>query len=85
MNYKSIILKKNNCKSSIIGVIGLGYVGMPLSLSFSKSGIKVIGFDIDKKKLNKLIKKKVIFGQFLLKILVKRYQKVLRQLMIFQK
>ena len=57
MNYKSIILKKNNCKSSIIGVIGLGYVGMPLSLSFSKSGIKVIGFDIDKKKIEQINKK----------------------------
>jgi len=55
MNHKSIILKKNNNKSSIIGVIGLGYVGMPLSLSFINSGLKVIGFDIDNLKINKCI------------------------------
>ena len=57
MNYKSIILKKNNNKSSIIGVIGLGYVGMPLSLSFINSGLKVIGFDIDNSKIEQIKKK----------------------------
>lgn len=34
-----------------IGVIGLGYVGLPLSLVFSEAGIKVIGFDVDKNKI----------------------------------
>ena len=58
MNHKSIILKKNNNKSSIIGVIGLGYVGMPLSLSFINSGLKVIGFDIDNLKIEQIKKKK---------------------------
>jgi UDP-N-acetyl-D-glucosamine dehydrogenase len=57
MNHKSIILKKNNNKSSIIGVIGLGYVGMPLSLSFINSGLKVIGFDIDNLKIKQIKKK----------------------------
>ena len=73
MNYKSIILKKNNCKSSIIGVIGLGYFGMPLSLSFINSGLKVIGFDIDNLKIEQIKKKKVTFGLFLQKILKMRY------------
>jgi UDP-N-acetyl-D-glucosamine dehydrogenase len=57
MNYKSIILKKNNNKSSIIGVIGLGYVGMPLCLSFINSGLKVIGLDIDNSKIEQIKKK----------------------------
>lgn len=39
---------------SIIGVVGLGYVGLPLSLSFIESGFKVIGFDIDSSKITKL-------------------------------
>jgi len=38
-----------------VGVIGLGYVGLPLVMEFAFSGIKVIGFDIDKKKITKLI------------------------------
>lgn len=34
-------------KSFTLGVIGLGYVGLPLSLTFLRKGIKVIGFDLD--------------------------------------
>ena len=38
-------------RKSVIGVIGLGYVGLPLSILFAKKGFKVLGFDIDKKKV----------------------------------
>ena len=58
MKYKSKIIKKNSKKSSIIAVIGLGYVGIPLSLNFVKAGFKVIGFDVDKKKIEQIKKKK---------------------------
>lgn len=34
-----------------IGVIGLGYVGLPLSILFAKKNFKLIGFDLDKKKI----------------------------------
>jgi UDP-N-acetyl-D-glucosamine dehydrogenase len=34
-------------KNAVIGIIGLGYIGLPLSLAFVKAGYKVIGFDID--------------------------------------
>jgi UDP-N-acetyl-D-glucosamine dehydrogenase len=34
-----------------IGVIGLGYVGLPLALEFSKAGFEVVGFDIDAEKV----------------------------------
>mgnify|MGYP001319288047 CR=1 FL=1 len=46
-NYKKKIISKKNC----VSVIGLGYVGLPLSLLLSKKD-KVIGIDIDKKKIN---------------------------------
>ena len=48
-NYKKNILKKINSKKLCISVIGLGYVGLPLSLLLSKKD-RVIGIDIDKKK-----------------------------------
>lgn len=35
-----------------VGVIGLGYVGLPLVIRFSKCNFKVIGFDIDEKKVD---------------------------------
>jgi len=37
-----------------IGVIGLGYVGLPLSLQFAGSGARVLGFDIDPEKIRRI-------------------------------
>lgn len=47
--YKKIINKQGK-----IAVIGLGYVGLPLAVSFARK-VEVVGFDIDKIKLRYLI------------------------------
>ena len=39
-------------KESTIGIIGLGYVGLPLAIRFSEEEFKVIGFDRGKVKLS---------------------------------
>ena len=41
-----------------VGVIGLGYVGLPLALEFVRTGFHVSGIDISKTKINNLKKKK---------------------------
>lgn len=41
-------------KTAVAGIIGLGYVGLPLMHSICRSGGKVVGFDIDPKKVEKL-------------------------------
>ena len=41
---------------SLIGVIGLGYAGLPLALLCAKNNFKVLGFDIDEKKVEKISK-----------------------------
>jgi UDP-N-acetyl-D-glucosamine dehydrogenase len=41
-------------RTATVGVIGLGYVGLPLVLLFSESGFRVIGFDVDRKKTEAL-------------------------------
>ena len=41
-------------KSAVIGIIGIGYVGLPLCLRFAEAGYKTIGFDIDPAKVDKL-------------------------------
>lgn len=41
-------------KSAIIGVIGMGYVGLPLILRYAEVGYKVIGFDVDVEKIRLL-------------------------------
>ncbi len=35
-----------------IGIVGLGYVGLPLALQFAKSGVTVVGLDVDQKKID---------------------------------
>ena len=37
-----------------IGVIGLGYVGLPLAVEFAKAGFDVTGFDVDESKVSEI-------------------------------
>jgi len=46
--------KKNKNYKKVLGVIGLGYVGLPLAIEFVRSGYRTIGFDIDEKKVKML-------------------------------
>jgi UDP-N-acetyl-D-glucosamine dehydrogenase len=48
------LIKKIKSKNAHIGIIGLGYVGLPLVIEFCKAGFSVTGFDIDKKKVELL-------------------------------
>ena len=51
---KDAFLKKIADKSAVIGIVGLGYVGLPLMLRFNEVGFKVLGFDIDQNKVDSL-------------------------------
>jgi UDP-N-acetyl-D-glucosamine dehydrogenase len=42
-------------KSSVIGIIGLGYVGLPLINAFTSSGFSCMGFDVDRNKVDMLL------------------------------
>ena len=55
-NKFTVLEKKLTDRTLNLGVIGLGYVGLPLSLTFLRKGIKVIGFDLDQSKIDKLNK-----------------------------
>ena len=46
--------KKIDSKRAIVGVLGLGYVGLPLAIEFSRAGLQVSGFDIDGEKVKAL-------------------------------
>lgn len=46
--------KKIVAGEAVVGIIGLGYVGLPLVLSFCRGGLKVKGFDVDQNKIDKL-------------------------------
>ncbi len=51
---KELIHKFEN-KSAVIGILGLGYVGLPLMLRYTEVGYKVLGIDIDAKKVARLM------------------------------
>jgi UDP-N-acetyl-D-glucosamine dehydrogenase len=52
------LLEAISKRTAAIGVIGLGYVGLPLIIEFHKQGFPVTGFDIDSKKVNLLNEEK---------------------------
>ncbi|MBF0457173.1 MAG: nucleotide sugar dehydrogenase [Nitrospirae bacterium] len=50
----SKLIEKIKTKTAVVGVIGLGYVGIPLVVEFCRAGFHCIGFDIDEIRVNSL-------------------------------
>jgi UDP-N-acetyl-D-glucosamine dehydrogenase len=46
------LLARIEARRAVVGVCGLGYVGLPLALTFGEKGFPVIGFDIDQRKID---------------------------------
>lgn len=51
---KQTVLTKIERREAVIGIIGLGYVGLPLAMRFVEAGFRVIGFDVDPRKVEML-------------------------------
>ena len=45
------LLQRLRSREALIGVVGLGYVGLPLSLTYAENGYRVLGLDIDRSKI----------------------------------
>ncbi|GAB1431741.1 nucleotide sugar dehydrogenase [Spirochaetota bacterium] len=50
MSYYENIIKKIESNTEVIGVIGLGYVGLPLAVTFARNNVSVLGFEKSEKK-----------------------------------
>jgi len=50
----STLYEKITSKSAEVGVIGLGYVGLPLAVEKAKAGFRVLGFDVQREKVDKI-------------------------------
>jgi UDP-N-acetyl-D-glucosamine dehydrogenase len=48
------LLQKIKSKEARVGIIGLGYVGLPLAVEFAKAGLHVVGYDVDQSKVDSL-------------------------------
>ena len=55
MQLKDQLLTKIENRTACIGVVGLGYVGLPLALEFAKAGFKVIGYDVSDRVIRELM------------------------------
>ncbi len=51
---KQELINKLDDRSAVIGIVGLGYVGIPLAIRYAEVGYKVVGFDIDDEKAEKI-------------------------------
>lgn len=56
MGTKEELLSRIQDRSAVIGVIGLGYVGLPLAMEFAKAGFRVIGYDVSQRTCEALMK-----------------------------
>jgi UDP-N-acetyl-D-glucosamine dehydrogenase len=55
MTTKAQLLGKIHDRSAVIGVVGLGYVGLPLAMEFAKAGFRVIGYDVSQRVVDLLM------------------------------
>jgi len=51
---KDLLIEKIKNRKAVVGIIGLGYVGLPLAREFLKKDFQILGFDLDKNKIEKL-------------------------------
>jgi len=50
--FETAFLRKVEDRCAVVGVIGLGYVGLPLALSLAEAGFTTLGFDVDRAKMD---------------------------------
>ena len=51
---KDVLIGKIKDRTACVGVVGLGYVGLPLAVEFAKAGFKVIGYDLSERVVTQL-------------------------------
>lgn len=54
MSIMEILINRFETRRAVIGIVGLGYVGLPLMLRFQAVGYRVLGIDVDARKIEKL-------------------------------
>ncbi len=54
MTHKEVLAEKIGSRKAVTGIVGLGYVGLPLSMEFGRAGFQVVGFDVQQEKIDLL-------------------------------
>lgn len=53
-NERNLLIEKLEKKEAVVGIVGLGYVGLPLMLRYNDVGFRVLGIDVDREKVDRL-------------------------------
>ena len=53
--FKEVLLDRIQKRDAVVGVIGLGYVGLPLAMEFANAGFRVVGYDISQRVIDLLM------------------------------
>jgi UDP-N-acetyl-D-glucosamine dehydrogenase len=75
MNTLAELQIKFNEKTAQVGVVGLGYVGLPLALAFARNGFRTTGFDIDTTKVEKLQRGETYIGHIAAALITEEVEK----------
>jgi UDP-N-acetyl-D-glucosamine dehydrogenase len=54
MTHKEALAEKISSRKAVAGIVGLGYVGLPLAMEFGRAGFSVVGFDVQQEKIDLL-------------------------------
>src|SRR4051812_33489812 len=54
MKLRDTLLERIRTRQAKVGIIGLGYVGLPLAVEFARQGLHVTGFDVDRSKTDEI-------------------------------
>jgi UDP-N-acetyl-D-glucosamine dehydrogenase len=54
MNRKQELMERIASREVSIGIVGVGYVGLPLAVAFAEAGFRVVGIDVDHNKVHML-------------------------------
>jgi UDP-N-acetyl-D-glucosamine dehydrogenase len=53
-DYRAQFLSRIDDRTAVIGVVGLGYVGLPLAVEFAEAGFRVVGYDVSQRTVDRL-------------------------------
>ena len=54
MSHKEELLRRIESREARVGIVGLGYVGLPLAVEFAEAGFTVVGVDVTEEKVTML-------------------------------
>ncbi|MDR2142082.1 MAG: nucleotide sugar dehydrogenase [Deltaproteobacteria bacterium] len=60
--HETKLMRKIADQKAVVSIVGLGYVGLPLALSFAESGFQVLGLDVDAEKVKKISHRESYIG-----------------------